>query len=188
MLLIGSTAVAQDSIYKADGTRAAINGESVGFDFRRKNVTYANKGETAPQRLALKSLNKVSFQGKQFRMLKIGSKQRGMFVLAEHDGITLATLAKNVTTNTGGFNQRYVNHEVVVVSANKIIDRVSFTENNDDKNIKKRMKAKEMIALYFGDCVEVQERMAYFANAEKGGLVEGDLVAYLKQAPYLLCP
>jgi hypothetical protein len=181
-------AFAQDSIYKADGSRAAITGESVKLDFRHKQLLYANKGETGTQKIAFKDLNKVSYNGKRFQMLKVGNKSKGVFVLAQRDGLTLAALTKEITTSTGGFNQRYVNHEVMVINGAKVVERVSFTENNDDKNIKKRIKAKQMITLYFGDCVEVSERLAFFANSGNSSLIEGDLVAYLRQSPYLLCP
>jgi hypothetical protein len=121
-------------------------------------------------------------------MLKVGNKLKGYFVLAQRDGLTLASFTKEITTSTGGFNQRYVYHEMIVLDGTKTLERISFTENNDDKNIKKRVKAKQLIALYFGDCIEVSERLAYFANNANGSLIEGDVAAYLKQAPYLLCP
>jgi hypothetical protein len=187
-LFICSFAAAQDSIVKADGSRASIAGESVKFYFRQKQLTYANKGETIMQKVALKDLNRISYQGKRFQMLKVGNKLKGFYVLAQHDGLTLATLSKEITTSSGGFDQHYINHEILVLNANKIIDKVSFTENNDDKNIKKRIKAKQMIVLYFGDCIEVVERLAHFANAGNSALLEGDVAAYVKQAPYLLCP
>ena len=187
-LLIFASSFAQDTIYKTDGTRTAIIGESVKLDLRLKQVLYSIKGETATQKVPLKILDKVSYNGKRFQMLKVGNKLKGYHVLAQHDGLTLAAISKQITTSSGGFNQRYINHEVVVLNGSKSVERVSFTENNDDKNIKKRVKAKQMIELYFGGCVEVMERLAFFANAANGSLLEGDLVGYLKQSPYLLCP
>jgi hypothetical protein len=188
LLFFCSLCAAQDSIFRVDGTRSAIIGESVKLDLRHNRLTYIIKGGTETQKLSLKNLNKVSYRGKRFQMLKVGSKLKGYFVLAEHDGITLATLTKDIVTNTGGFNTPYIYHEVLILNGGKIVERVSFTENNDDKNIKKRVKAKQLIALYFGDCIEVSERLAYFANNANGSLIEGDVAAYLKQAPYLLCP
>ena len=187
-LFVCSSAIAQDSIVKADGARAAIVGESVKFDFRHKQLMYANKGETDIQKIALKDLNSVSYQGKRFQMLKVGNKLKGFYVLAQHDGITLAALSKEIKTNSGGFNQRYIYHEIIVLDGTKTIERTSFTENNDDKNIKKRIKAKQLIMLYFGDCIEVTERLDYFANNKNSALLEGDVAAYIKQAPYSLCP
>jgi len=187
-LLIAVTSFAQDSIFRADGTRAAINGESVKIDFRHNQLAFAAKGETTLQKLALKDLSKITYQGKRFEMLKVGNKQKGLYVIAQHDGLTLATLTKEIVTTTGGFNVKYINHEMLILSAGKVIERISFTENNDDKNVKKRMKAKALIELYFGDCVEVVERLAYFSNTANNSLIEGDIAAFLKQAPYLLCP
>ena len=187
-IFITASSFGQDSIFKADGTRTAINGESVKIDLRLKLLTFAPKGEAVAQQLALKNLEKMTYQGKRFEMLKVGNKQKPFFVIARHDGLTLATLTKEIVTSTGGFNVRYVNHEMLVLEGSKVIERISFTENNDDKNIKKRIKAKAQLELYFGDCVEVMERLAYFANTPNNSLIEGDIASFLKQSPYLLCP
>lgn len=185
-LLFCGQLFAQDSIYKTDGSKFQLASGSLKVDHRHKQLTYRLSGNDKEQTVAFKDLDKATSAGKQFKIFREKKRVKGYYVIAAHNGLFLAAVSVKKTSNIGGFNVPYVLHEMIVFDGAKIIGDISFTENNDRKNIKRRMEAKEMIHNHFADCVGVLERLAYFSNNESR-LEEGDIVGLLAPALYIPC-
>ena len=185
LLLFCCNAFAQDSIQKADGTKFKIvTGSAVVYQ-KEKQVKYLLPDLDKPRMIAFKDLSQATSNGKLFKIFRDRKKIKGYYVITQNKNVSLAAISTKKTSTVGGFNVPYTLHEVAVFDHGKILDKVSFTENNDRKNINKRVAAREMIINHFTDCVAVLERLAFFAGAESN-LQEGDVVEFLK-SPYWPC-
>lgn len=185
-LLCCSRSFAQDSIRKADGTKIIIASGSAHVDYRHKQLKYKLPENGNPQTIAFRDLSKATSSGSVFRIFREGKKINGYYVIADNNGLALATATRKKISAVGGFNVPYIVHEMVVFDNGKVIDRISFSENNDRKNTKKRLQAREIIADRFSECAAVLKRLALFANTDSN-LKEGDVAEFLDPPLYLPC-
>lgn len=177
--LLFTTAIqgfSQGLLYQKNSNPKPIQKESILIEWRSSKVSFLAVDGTKRESVRFKNLDSIRYDQVAFRTFEIGKKRKGYFVIAHHDGYTLATLNKKYTVSRGGFPVDYSKHDVAVFKNDQLIDQISFTENNDRKNIDARISATKLIERYFGACESVREKLS---QPYDGALKQGAIIGVL---------
>lgn len=153
-----------------------IQKESILVEWRSNKVSFLLADGTKRESVRFKNLDSIVYDKVVFKTFEVDKKRKGYFVIARHDGYTLATLNKKYTVSRGGFSVDYSKHDIAVFKNDKLVEQISFTENNDRKNIDARVLATKLIERYFGSCPSISEKLS---QPYEGALQHGAVVGLL---------
>ncbi len=184
-LLFCGTVSAQSFIQKKDGSRINVAEGAIKVDPVRKRLLYTPYGKD-PVKLKYKEIDSARIENSLFKVCKIGSKHRGYYVLARVDGKALLTMSTVKTQPVGGYESKYMRHELIIVDDTyDVLYETAFSDVSDAKNTERRVEAMAAIRNHFEQCPEVLERLVAFEFAE----INKDMAVakFLKTAVFTNC-
>ena len=165
LLLFAGLNVFGQSIQKKDGTTIDLTGGNIHVEAGNKRLVYFQKDSKVEQRVKFKNLNQATWGDFRFKTFDINGKLKGYYIIAENAGKTLLSSKRIRIKSRGGFESSYTHYEVVVLDAqNRILDAVSFTDENTDKKAIERGKVAPMIKNHFANCSKLVEKATAFES------------------------
>lgn len=164
-LTVSLNVVSQELIHKKDGTKITVSDGATRIESSRKKIAYRLNGDQKVYRIKFKDLNFASYGGFLFRTFTVNKKVKGYFVLSEHNNKTLVSSRQIRTKSRGGFESTYSFYEIAVLdNESNVVQTLSFSDENSEKNIVARSQVIQMIKDHFGDCQRLLERVSLFES------------------------
>lgn len=184
LLTVAFQGFAQGFLYPKNGERRSIQKESILIEWRSNKVSFLSADGTKREKIRFKNLDSIVYDGITFKTFSVKNKPFGYYVISKYNGYTLATLNKRYTVSRGGYPVNYSKHEVAVFKKDELVEQISFTENNDRRNIEARQETLKLIEQYFGGCPSVREKLSV---PYEGALEHGAIVRFLSPPGKLGC-
>lgn len=153
---------AQNLIEKKDGTK--IEPETIHVEPGNKRIVYFLKDSKKEMRVKFTDLKQAIWNGLVFKTFSVDGKDKGFYVIAEAGGKTLVSSKRTRIKSRGGFESTYNHYEVAVLQQGKIVESLSFTDENSDKKAGERAKVIPMVKGHFTQCPKLAEKVSAFES------------------------
>lgn len=160
-----SISVSAQVIVKNDGTKIDVSQGTIHVEPGNKRLTYFLKDSKKELHVKFRELDKATWGDFVFRTFTIDGKEKGYYVVAETASKTLVSTKRTRIKSRGGFESTYTHYEVAVLDKqSKIVEELSFTDENNEKKSAERGKVIPMIQRHFSDCPKLTERATAFES------------------------
>lgn len=157
---------AQSLIVKKDGSR--VEAESVHIEAGNKKISYKLKDDSKTYKIKFKEVKEATWGDFIFQTLTLDSKEDGYYLMGQEQGKKLLVRKRIRIKSRGGFESNYVHHEVFVTDAqNRVIEALSFTDENNEKKAAARAKVIPMVQQHFASCKDLVQKFALFEGGDK---------------------
>lgn len=165
LLFLACISVSAQTIVKKDGTEINVSQGTIHVEPGNKRLTYFLKDSKKELHVKFKELDRANWGDFIFRTFTIDGKEKGYYVVAETASKTLVSAKRTRIKSRGGFESTYTHYEVAVLDKqNKVVEALSFTDENTDKKSAERGKVVPMISTHFHDCPKLTERAGAFES------------------------
>lgn len=186
-MVLCSLGIQAQSIQKSDGTNIDVTDGKIHVEPGNKRLVYFLKDSEKEQRVKFADLKEAKWGDFVFRTFTIEGKAKGYYVVAETASKTLVAIKRMRIKSRGGFESTYTHYEVAVLDKqNKIVDELSFTDENTDKKSVERSKVIPMIQKHFADCPKLIERASAFESANSDAK-NTTILVFLNDPTFVQC-
>ena len=165
ILFLCSVSVSAQLIQKKDGTKIDVSGGTIHVEPGNKRLAYLLKDSKKEMHVKFNELDQATWGDFLFRIFVIDGKNRGFYVVTESEDKVLVTTKRVRIKSRGGFESTYTHYDVAVLDKqNKILEELSFTDENNEKKSAERAQVIPLVKKYFPDCPRITERAAAFES------------------------
>lgn len=159
-LLSSSMAIAQQTIYKKDGSKMAV--ADVDVLTSKKKIAFKANGKESTIKFA--DVDSIAIDRKILKRFDIGKKSKLYYVLAKDGNRSLGVNSSKRNRDRGGFSSVVTLYDVAVIENGKILKQLSFTESKTEAEAKRREEFFKLISDFFPECTPLHNKVDLFRS------------------------
>ncbi len=167
ILLVPFFCFSQDVINLSDGSKISPIANTIRVNSNKKKLYYLVRGEAKEQCVKFKKIDSAQFSGYKFVAKEIENNKGGYYLMAKSAENSLLMKKATRVKSRGGFETYYVRYEIVALdNADKVLEKLNFTDEATASEGENRGKIAAMIAQYFPDCNSIIERITLYESGD----------------------
>ena len=186
LIFITTQGYSQSFVQFKDGRKSMIVEHSFKVQPKNKLITFTQNDSTVVK-LKYKDLDSAVIGNFRFKVSEIDKKIRGNYELAVSSTKKLLAISSVISRPAGGFERLYTSYDLYITlkSTNEVVYKNSFSNENTNTEISRRIDILKVIKDNFEDCPKVLNRI----SAIEAAVTNTDRVIeeFIKVPVYTLC-